>query len=236
MAKQEEPRASLAERRRPGPASGRRPLAVLASFGVLLVVSWPVAAIAKKDHGGGQDRGGGSAGERHSGQGHAGGKGSRRGGGHGSGAAVGRRRRKHWAPDQAAGPARRRSGSRQEPRGRREQGARQARQAPRRPARRTTSPAGPVPRARPHPSPYRRSRWWHPPLLSALRPRRHPLRRPPRQHCQRPRRALCPSLRRTSCPGLRPTPRPSTDPPPKPLRSLSNRSTRARECISEPRA
>jgi hypothetical protein len=89
MAKQEEPRASLAERRRRGPASGRRPLAVLASFGVLLVVSWPVAAIAKKDHGGGQDRGGGSAGERHSGKGHSGGKGRRGGGGPGSGGRSG---------------------------------------------------------------------------------------------------------------------------------------------------
>src|SRR3954454_12991336 len=81
MAKQKEPRASLAERRRHGPARGRRPLAGLASFAVLLVVAWPVAAIAKKDHGGGHGRGGGSAGERHSGKGHGGGKGNHRSGG-----------------------------------------------------------------------------------------------------------------------------------------------------------
>ena len=88
MAKQK-PRASLAERRRHGPASGRGPLAVLASFAVLLVVSWPVAAIAKRDHGGGQDRGG-SGGERHSGKGQASGKEKRGGGGHESGGNSGR--------------------------------------------------------------------------------------------------------------------------------------------------
>src|SRR5882724_4957320 len=84
MANPEEPRASLAERHRRGPARSRRPLASLASFAVLLAVSWPVAAIAKRDHG--HNGGGASAGERHSSSsGHGHGKGRRGGGGHSTG-------------------------------------------------------------------------------------------------------------------------------------------------------